>query len=197
MANPQNEPTMEEILASIRKIISEDSPAPQAAAAVPSENGGGEPEVLDLTVEVHDLHESSTSVSSANSSSFDAKPADEQPIQPVEEASVSSQTQAPAHSSGGIFSEQTRKALNEAFAGVSEPVAPVSGVPLEALFQRAIRQAFDPVLQKWLTDSTDTIVERMKPTIREWLDENFPAMLEEAVRAELARAVKARGSRHR
>ena len=35
MSNPQHEPTMEEILASIRKIISEDAPegAPAEAAA--------------------------------------------------------------------------------------------------------------------------------------------------------------------
>ena len=38
MSNPQHEPTMEEILASIRKIISEDAPeggAPAAEAAAP------------------------------------------------------------------------------------------------------------------------------------------------------------------
>ena len=38
MSNPQHEPTMEEILASIRKIISEDAPeggAPVAEAAAP------------------------------------------------------------------------------------------------------------------------------------------------------------------
>src|SRR6185312_15318032 len=52
-SSPQHEPTMEEILASIRKIISEDSPeaspSPQAAAAEPMEA-----DVLELTQEVHD-----------------------------------------------------------------------------------------------------------------------------------------------
>ncbi len=33
MSSPQHEPTMEEILASIRKIISEDNPEPAPAAA--------------------------------------------------------------------------------------------------------------------------------------------------------------------
>ena len=37
MSNPQHEPTMEEILASIRKIISEDAPeAPAAEAPAPA-----------------------------------------------------------------------------------------------------------------------------------------------------------------
>ena len=53
--NAQHEPTMEEILASIRKIISEDPPGGEgtadATAATPS--NPDEPEVLDLTQEVH------------------------------------------------------------------------------------------------------------------------------------------------
>ena len=36
MSSPQHEPTMEEILASIRKIISEDSPAEAPAAPEPA-----------------------------------------------------------------------------------------------------------------------------------------------------------------
>jgi cell pole-organizing protein PopZ len=38
-------------------------------------------------------------------------------------------------------------------------------------------------------------MEHMKPLIREWMDENFPSLLENAVRTEVARAVKARGRR--
>ena len=55
MSNPQDEPTMEEILASIRKIISEDAPEgapaePQAAglASAPMQQD----DVLELTHEV-------------------------------------------------------------------------------------------------------------------------------------------------
>jgi cell pole-organizing protein PopZ len=35
----------------------------------------------------------------------------------------------------------------------------------------------------------------MKPLIREWMDENFPALLENAVRAEVERVVRSRGKR--
>src|SRR5271163_3636331 len=65
MSSPQHEPTMEEILASIRKIISEDSPADgsaatvavevqpvSAAAPVYAEPARNEPDVLELTQEV-------------------------------------------------------------------------------------------------------------------------------------------------
>ena len=39
MSSPQHEPTMEEILASIRKIISEDRPEAAPAAAAPAASG--------------------------------------------------------------------------------------------------------------------------------------------------------------
>ena len=37
-----------------------------------------------------------------------------------------------------------------------------------------------------------SVIEHMKPLIREWMDEHFPALLEGAVRAEVERVVKAR-----
>ena len=48
----QQEPTMEEILASIRRIISEDSDPGKAGPAMSAQDGGGE--VLELTNIVHD-----------------------------------------------------------------------------------------------------------------------------------------------
>jgi hypothetical protein len=58
-----------------------------------------------------------------------------------------------------------------------------------------VRDAFDPVLRKWLEDNSATIIDHMKPVISEWLDAHFPAMLEDAVRNEVARAVLARSRR--
>ena len=54
-SSPQHEPTMEEILASIRKIISEDSPEAQPASQPAVQSlAEAEPEVLELTQEVHE-----------------------------------------------------------------------------------------------------------------------------------------------
>ncbi len=39
------------------------------------------------------------------------------------------------------------------------------------------------------------MIDRMKPLIREWMDEHFPALLEDAVRGEVERVVKARSRR--
>ncbi|HEV2561229.1 MAG TPA: DUF2497 domain-containing protein [Rhizomicrobium sp.] len=194
-SNPQHEPTMEEILASIRKIISEDSsseppPAPVQAAPEPVK-AAPEPEVLELTQAIEEPQAPPA-----------PKPADEIIFQTIEEVAVAP-AQASAHSSEGIFSDKSRKALDDAFAGLepaeeapaAKPAGPLpslAGVSVEAVFDRAVRETFDPVLNKWLGDNADAIVDRMKPVIREWLDEHFPAMLEEAVRSEVARVVKAR-----
>jgi cell pole-organizing protein PopZ len=208
-SNPQHEPTMEEILASIRKIISEDSseapppapvaPAPVQAAPAPEPvrlvpEPEPEADVLELTQAIEEAPEPAP---------LPAEPADDVVFQSIEEAAVSI-APAEAPSSEGIFSDKTRKALDDTFASIepveppppaprqATPVAPLTGANVEAVLDRAIRETFDPVLAKWLGDNSAAIIDRMKPVIREWLDEHFPAMLEEAVRSEVARAVKPR-----
>ncbi|MGD0190034.1 MAG: DUF2497 domain-containing protein [Rhizomicrobium sp.] len=113
--------------------------------------------------------------------------------------------QPTAASGDGIFSDRTRKAMNDAFTSL-EPereapaapvstnaaVAPVDGRTLEAVFDHAVRSTFDPVLQSWLDQNKDAVIDRMKPVVTAWLDQHFPSMLEEAVRDELARAAKTR-----
>ena len=136
MANPQHEPTMEEILASIRKIIAEDPAGGESASASPAESD--EPEVLNLTQEVH---EESTVTASA-------------PTQAGEEQATTDANDTATHSSEGIFSDKARKALSDAFAGLepeshqtgNEQVPSMSGLPLEALFEKAVREAFEPAI---------------------------------------------------
>ena len=45
---------------------------------------------------------------------------------------------------------------------------------MESVFERAVRESFEPVLQKYLSDNSAAVIERMKPLIREWMDEHFP-----------------------
>jgi uncharacterized protein len=206
MSNPQHEPTMEEILASIRKIISEDAPegaapaepAPEAAAPAPAAAAPASApvapapapapvyeDVLELTQEVEEL----------------AAP------QPVEEIVFENVAPAPAGHSD-IFSDHTRKAMEDTFNSIPdepEPQAParrqapaltpVDGSTIENVFERAVRESFEPVLQNYIADNSSAVIERMKPLIREWMDEHFPALLEGAVRAEVERVVKARGTK--
>lgn len=233
MSSPQHEPTMEEILASIRKIISEDTPdagekdatapphetathqqepvepPPQAALAEPQpeqvepQADSTEIEVLELTQEVVDTPEPEPAPMS--------EPAAETPEDIVfEEADAQPEpAPEPAAEEESIFSDQTRRAMDDAFATIDqepeaaasaprEPAAPlpsVAGSSVESIFERAVRESFEPVLEKYLADNSGAVIDRMKPLIREWMDEHFPALLEGAVRTEIERVVRARGRR--
>jgi cell pole-organizing protein PopZ len=185
---PQHEPTMEEILASIRKIISEDSTEQQPAAA--TEPPGDDADVLELTQEVD-------AEPQPVEAPIETRIEDDVVFEEIEEPTMNSA----APSDEGIFSDKTRSALDDAFAGLDEqpPAAPSYPVPegdsVQAVFERAVRGGFEPLLREHLNANTDTLMEHMKPLIREWMDENFPSLLENAVRTEVARAVKARGRR--
>lgn len=121
-----------------------------------------------------------------------------------EPAEPSPPPEAP-RSADTIFSEKTRRALSDAFAKLEpepEPrpayaprvAAPVEGNSVEAVFERAVREAFEPVVNEWLASNADAIVERMKPMIREWMDERFPEILENAIRDEVARVARVRSA---
>jgi cell pole-organizing protein PopZ len=205
-SSPQHEPTMEEILASIRKIISEDSPeaaAPAVAAAptvaaAPAQASAPEPEeadVLDLTQEVHE--EPAPVVQTPPPAPM---PKDDVVFEPIQETPVSTS------SNDGIFSDKTRKAIDDAFSNIDVPeekpaakpsaapsFAAVDGNSVEAVFERAVRDAVGPHIDQWLDGRKDDLMTAMRPLIREWMDDHFPALLEGAVRDEVARAVKARG----
>jgi hypothetical protein len=205
-SNPQHEPTMEEILASIRKIISEDStetaPAP-AAAAAPAPMEEDADDVLELTQEVP--HEEPAKPEPVKLAAVPQAPKPvEQDIvfQPIEEAAVSSSADH-----DDIFSDKTRRAVEDTFANIEPPKPEARPAPeprsfsasmggsVEAVFERAVTEAFDPVLHNWMDKNKDDLMAAVKPLIREWMDEHFPALLEGAVRHEVERVVKARGNR--
>ena len=202
MSNPQHEPTMEEILASIRKIISEDAPeggAPAEAAPVAQAEPPAPPaydDVLELTHEVEPP--------APPAPAYEPEP---QPT-PVEDIVFETVTPAAAPHSD-IFSDHTRKAMEDAFDSIpDEPVpapaapyrpaaqlTPADGSSVETVFERAVRESFEPVLQKYLSDNSAVVIDGMKPLIREWMDEHFPPLLEGAVRAEVERVVRSRGAK--
>ncbi len=212
VSSPQHEPTMEEILASIRKIISEDSteqqPAPVEAKAAPvapppMEAVDAETDILELTQEIQDDGPVMAAPEPVRQAPPPPPPPENdvvfEPIDPVPQ-------EAPVASSDGIFSDKTRQAVDDAFASI-EPAeesdtraytpsnVPMNGLSVEAVFERAVRDAFEPVVKQWLGDNAEAIVDRMKPIIREWMDEHFPALLEGAVRDEVARVARARGTK--
>ena len=198
-ANPQHEPTMEEILASIRKIISEDQtepakPAPQpslvvravAVAAVEEPASGAEVDVLELTQEVReeepDMPASEPEPLLENDIAFENVEAEPKAKSPMDD----------------LISDATRSAMGRAFAhldrGGLEPSAPAGG-SLDALFLRAIQDAFTPTLQEWVDSHHAEILDQLKPLIRDWMDDNLPSLIETAVTKEISHAAAARPRR--
>ncbi|GAA0579208.1 DUF2497 domain-containing protein [Rhizomicrobium electricum] len=211
VSSPQHEPTMEEILASIRKIISEDSteqqPAAEAKPAPVSEpipEPEPEADILDLTQVVVDEPMQAPQPEPEPEPAMEAVPEQDVVFEPIEEEAA---PEAMAQQNNDIFSDKTRQSIDDAFAALDEPeeevAAPVSrampaaasGGSVEAVFEKAVRDAFEPVAKEWLGDNASFVVEKMKPIIREWMDEHFPALLEGAVREEVARVAKARGTK--
>lgn len=213
MSSPQHEPTMEEILASIRKIISEDSteqaPAPVEVRAAPPPPPPPAPEAVEPESDILELTQEVAPEPPVMAAPEPPRPVPPPPMpehdvvfEPIEPSQPE-----PVADAGGIFSDKTRRAVDDAFASIepeeeeyqtrsySPAPAPVDGLSVEAVFERAVREAFEPVVRQWLGDNSGAIVERMKPLIREWMDEHFPALLEGAVRDEVARVARARGSK--
>jgi cell pole-organizing protein PopZ len=206
-ANPQHEPTMEEILASIRKIISEDqqpepvrpaptlapvkaqpAPAPEpiairaaAPVAAPPPPPAAELDVLELTEEVTDDEPLEPPASRApplkNDIAFENIA-----LPPREEPAID----------GDLISDSTRHAVGRAFAnlnGEKSEFAPRSG-GVEATFIRAVQDAFQPALQHWIDSHSTDIMDNLKPLIRAWMDEHLPALIEAAVVKEIARSAE-------
>ena len=136
MGDLQQDPSMEEILASIKRVIADDSPQEQgrlsAAAAPRLRRTKASPSSLGDHDDVLEL---------------------DQPV-PEDDGLMSEDAAAASrHSLAALAAARTR----------SEPVAGESG-PLEAVVRDMLR-----------------------PLLKEWLDENLPALVEEIVTREVSR----------
>ena len=161
------EPTMEEILASIRRIISEDEPAggdaapeaepepqpAQAAAELPLPPEEPEDDVLELTerVETHgDLDVYSAAAEPEEELSF----AEPEPLAP----------EAP------LVGDPAAAAAAAAFGRLSSSILmPADGRTLE-----------------------DVVRELLRPLLKQWLDDNLPGIVQQTVQAEVERIARGR-----
>ena len=205
-SNPNNEPTMDEILASIRKIISEDQPeekeenaAQSARSAPPAEPAAeeplgpemGEPVSTEEEVARVDPLSDGLATESLDATDFDV------PEIGADDESLREDRAEDEPFEGDFISPSTRFALDEALERMetSPPptnVAPSSDSSVEAVFARAVQDAFDPTLQAWVDNHGEDIVSRLTPLIREWMDKNLPPLVEAAVTKEISRAVRSR-----
>jgi len=171
----QDEPSMEEILASIRRIIAEDTKeggTPSAAA---------EPDILDLTDRVE---ADGSVVSLATRMTPRAETREPPPIaaapnesesEPPTEPELSAPKPTPEPPSDSVISAGAAAASVAALSALTRETAQGTTTPANRALEEVTR-------------------ELLKPLLKAWLDTNLPPLIERIVREEIARlAREARG----
>jgi cell pole-organizing protein PopZ len=203
-ANPKTqEPSMEEILASIRRIIADDqetpgAPEPGSAPAAPNEQAAPaaipEEDVLDL----------------AEVAPPPAQPAPRPPLLDDDVPDISFREIEPGPSDFDALDaganerepepEPERLRPTASLFERPRPEAPPSGDP-DHLLSRAtdasVGHAFNLLATTVLSNNArtleDLVREMLRPLLKTWLDDNLPTVVERLVRAEIERV--ARGGR--
>lgn len=181
--NAEQEPSMEEILASIRRIISEDGeedtaeePGPEPKPGPPA---GHEDGVLELTDEVQD-----------DGTVVNLKTGEEVSEEPVEEEDVGLEmidAEVKPEPEPVIEAAAEAVAAERLVSDISgmEAVSALSGL---AAAVNNHRRAVDPGIGARTIE--DLVKEVMRPMIREWLDDNLPALVERLVSREIERLTR-------
>lgn len=172
--SPQ-EPTMEEILASIRRIISEDDAPAETAAApepepAPVEEAPAEDDVLELTDPI-EPPAPVESLGDIDVYSPEPEPAPEPPPPPPPEPAP-----APVFSreevADNLVGDHAAGLAASAFGSLSSALLmPKDGRTLE-----------------------DVVRELLRPLLKEWLDQNLPRIVEAKVEEEVHRIARGRGA---
>ena len=212
------EPSMEEILASIRRIIADDDggkpqkpePAPAKAAAAPPLSKASVPEPAAMSQDDID----------AMLSSFDqpaptpppppqAEPEPEAEVLDLTEAMAMPEPEPPAFRTIGsepdvMFAEPPApEAEPEPEPSPASPRRAVAAPPsasersmLSAATSAAVDAAFHSLAQTVLVQNArtleDLVREMLRPLLKSWLDDNLPGMVERIVKAEIERVSRGR-----
>lgn len=164
--NAQQEPTMEEILASIRKIISEDDePAPAAKAASFDEpDDFGDDDVLELTPDpVDDFDDVDNDIVA-----FEPEPEPEpEPLPPPPKPAAKKATAVVRES----FGDEDKLLEDEVVGGAAGALGRLMG---------SMTMSSGTTLE-------DVVREMLRPMLKEWLNENLQSIVEAKVEEEVKR----------
>jgi hypothetical protein len=187
------EPTMEEILASIRRIISEDD----APAAQPAAESAAEPEPVaepaaaapmaqaqadepDEVLELTQRYEDSTPEPVHSVGDIDALAADPAPAAASESPAYQPPAyEPPAYEAPRVHSEPEGLLSARAEDSAASAFGQLAGALLMPRDGRTLE---------------DVVRELLRPMLKEWLDANLPSIVEAQVRAEVERVAR-RGAR--
>jgi uncharacterized protein len=179
-AQRAHEPSMEEILASIRSIIADDRepPAPSAPVQKPIATGG--PQIVYSNDSIPSVRAVAPAPETAPAVARPEPPADIAPPAPT----VAREKPAPD-------AEPVAPEIKSASAPVDEEpfVSPVTDAAVAASFN-----ALSATVAMQSSEMIEGLMrEMLRPMLKAWLDDNLPSLVERLVRAEIQRV--ARGGR--
>jgi cell pole-organizing protein PopZ len=184
-----NEPSMEDILASIRRIISDDEEVPPHAE--PQQSGSSS---LKNVLDIAELHVSPLAGTGPNepllgpwsrgdAAFVDSRPGPEYnparrvfdaPEEPapiaVPEPILKAAPKPTSSVADSLLSSETCASVSGAFSRLSETVKPAQPQTVE-----------------------DLMKEMLRPMLKAWLDDNLPSLVERLVRNEIERVTRSRG----
>jgi cell pole-organizing protein PopZ len=170
------DPAMEDILASIRRILNEDD----APAAQPAEPEPEPDEPLNLT---EDMLVKPDEPSPATPRPAPA-PEPEAPSPPPQ-PSAAAEREAPVEAMPS--SEQTSETA--AASGLLAPAAAAAAMAAVGQLVRAVAQERGATVYRGGPTIEDVVREELRPMLKEWLDQHLPPLVERLVRAEIERVV--------
>lgn len=166
--NTEEEPSIEEILTSIRQIISDDDEdAPEEEAAPEPED---DPEPEEVPIELTEKVEEPV-VDDEPEPEPEPEPVSEPEPEPIEREEIEVEMQDPRpsfESDSELLTDQAENAAFDAFSELAKKTAVEhGGITLEEIVRT-----------------------EMRPLLRDWLDRNLPNIIERLVQEELERVAK-------
>lgn len=206
------EPSMEEILASIRRIIADDQVAKSEekapAPSTPPEND----DILDLAEVAQPIRKAAAPIVEApvsareqvapdlmdfDSISFDDPP--EPDFDPVWDEPLSPEPAAPESFPPESFAPEPpapQPPRHEVVHDVGPEPANAGARLTSAVTDASVGQAFamlsSTVLNSNARTLEDLVQDMLRPMLKSWLDDNLPVMVERLVRAEIERVARGR-----
>lgn len=187
MANPSaaHEPSMEEILASIRQIISEDGDKASPQDAVPAAADAAETAQARRQSTEREPYETVVS-------HFDPEP--ERQAEAAE--APAAKPEAPRRVDPAQSVKASQQSARPQPPALRQAEAPQSPLLLSPDKGAAISGSFGALAQTILAQNSrtleDVVAEMLQPMLKSWLDDNLPSLVERLVKDEIERVSRGR-----
>jgi cell pole-organizing protein PopZ len=176
MSNPKgasNDPSMDDILKSIRKIISDD----EARAQVGQAPADGQPRRDDVLLLTNPIEEPKPGASQTGAPA----PVPSPRIDPVQAAEMPQPSTEPPPD-GSLLGEAMAGAASSAFARLSQAVQ--DSVPAPSAPDAG------PAISPGGKTVEELVKDMLRPMLKDWLDRNLPAIVERYVEREIVRLTR-------